>query len=119
MTGDALSITVFVYAMISLFSFLNVTYIRDFDALQINVVPVVLSIAAITEMIHSEQNLFLTGMTVALIADSYFAMRYQQSNENIEYTNFELFAQESWTSEAFEKTNQSSIQFLALSIIFA
>jgi len=105
MTRDALSITVFVYAMISLFSFLNVTYIRDFDALQINVVPVVLSIAAITEMIHSEQNIFLTGMTVALIADSYFAMRYQESKENIEYTNFELFAQESWTSEAFEKTN--------------
>jgi hypothetical protein len=44
-------------------------------------------------------------MTVALIADSYFAMRYQESKENIEYTNFELFAQESWTSEAFEKTN--------------
>jgi len=105
MTRDALSITVFVYAMISLFSFLNVTYIRDFDALQINVVPVVLSIAAITEMIHTEQNIFLTGMTVALIADSYFAMRYQESKENIEYTNFELFAQESWTSEAFEKTN--------------
>lgn len=92
MTGDALSITVFVYAMISLFSFLNVTYIRDFDALQINVVPVILSIAAITEMIHSEQNMILTGMTVSLIADAYFAMRYQQSNENIEYTNFELFA---------------------------
>jgi len=53
MKQDALSITVFVYSMICLFSFVNVTYVRDFDALQINVVPIVLSLMAMTQLHHA------------------------------------------------------------------
>jgi hypothetical protein len=53
-----------------------------------------------------------------LIADSYFAIRYQESSDNIEFSNFELFAQESWTSEAFNKTNQIGVQIFAGAVIF-
>lgn len=54
MKQDALSITVFVYSMICLFSFVNVTYVRDFDALQINVVPIALSLMAMSQLHHSQ-----------------------------------------------------------------
>jgi hypothetical protein len=33
--------------MICLFSFINVTYVRDFDALQVNFTPLILSIAGV------------------------------------------------------------------------
>lgn len=107
MKQDALSIIVFVYSMICLFSFVNVTYVRDFDALQINFVPIALSLMAMSQLHHSENYEFCqVGILVALIADSYFAIRYQESSDEIEFNNFELFAQESWTSDAFNKTNQ-------------
>jgi len=54
----------------------------------------------------------------ALIADSYFAIRYQESSDDIEFSNFELFAQESWTSDAFNKINQISMQIFAGAVIF-
>jgi len=41
------SIVVFTYSMICLFSFINVTYVRDFDALQVNFTPLILSIAGV------------------------------------------------------------------------
>jgi len=41
-----------------------------------------------------------TGMTITLLADSYFAMKYQ-SSDKLEFCNFELFAQESWTQSVF------------------
>lgn len=44
---ENLSIIVLVYSLICLFSFFNVTYVRDFDALQINFTPMALSVAAI------------------------------------------------------------------------
>jgi len=53
MTQDTLSISVFVYSVICLFSYFNVTYVRDFDAMQINIVPIVLTIIAMIEVMHS------------------------------------------------------------------
>jgi len=45
-----LSIIVLSYSLICLFAFFNVTYVRDFDALQINFTPMALSIAAIISL---------------------------------------------------------------------
>jgi len=119
MTQDTLSISVFVYSMICLFSFFNVTYVRDFDAMQINFVPIVLSIIAMIEVMHSSTLGFsLVGMTTALIADSYFAMKYQSASKQLEFNNFELFAQESWTQSAFTNSNSVRVQIFAPTIIF-
>lgn len=57
-------------------------------------------------------------MTLSLIADSYFALRYKESSDLIEFNALELFAQESWTQQAFDKTNSQYLQMAAISIIF-
>ena len=120
MAQDTLSIAVFVYATICLFSYFNVTYVRDFDALQVNFAPVVLSLVAIIEVLHAETLGFsLAGMTVALLADSYFAMKYQKSSDELEFNNFELFAQESWTQSSFNDSRNIKIQIFAPTLIFA
>ena len=120
MAQDTLSIAVFVYATICLFSYFNVTYVRDFDALQVNFAPVVLSLVAIIEVLHAETLGFsLAGMTIALLADSYFAMKYQKSSDELEFNNFELFAQESWTQSSFNDSRNIKIQIFAPSLIFA
>ena len=119
MTQDTLSISVFVYSVICLFSYFNVTYVRDFDAMQINIVPIVLTIIAMIEVMHSSSLGFsLVGMTTALLADSYFAMKYQSSSDKLEFNNFELFAQESWTQSAFNNSNGLRFQIFAPTIIF-
>jgi len=48
---QTLSILVLTYSIICLFSFFNLTYIRDFDAIQINATPIILSIAAMVAML--------------------------------------------------------------------
>ena len=119
MTQDTLSISVFVYSVICLFSYFNVTYVRDFDAMQINIVPIVITIIAMIEVMHSSSLGFsLVGMTTALLADSYFAMKYQSSSDKLEFNNFELFAQESWTQSAFNNSNSLRLQIFAPTIIF-
>jgi len=117
--GDALSITVFTYSMICMLSFLNISYIRDFDALQVNMVPIILALAATYELRTQQNGFCLIGMAVTLYADSYFAIRYQESNDMIDYNNFEKFAQYSWTSQYFNKMNQTSVQLLGMTVIFA
>lgn len=105
--------------MVCLFSYFNVTYVRDFDALQVNFVPVVLSLVALIEALHADSLGFtLTGMTVALLADSYFAMKYQKSTNELEFNNFELFAQESWTQSSFYDSKNIKIQIFATVLIF-
>jgi hypothetical protein len=77
MTQDTFSITVFVYSLICLFSYFNITYVRDFDALQINFVPIMLATIAMIQAMHSSTVGFsLIGMTTTLLVDSYFAMKY-------------------------------------------
>lgn len=119
MAQDTLSITVFVYATICLFSYFNVTYVRDFDALQVNFVPVVLSLVAMIEAMHSETvGVCFIGMIATLIADSYFAMKYQKLDNELEFNNFELFAQESWTQSSFTDDKNFKIQIVAPALIF-
>jgi hypothetical protein len=39
-----------------------------------------------------------TGMTAALAADSYFAVRYTDDSDQIEFNPLERFGRESWTA---------------------
>ena len=77
--------------MICFFSFMNLTYVRDFDALQINVTPVILSIVSIIAL-QRHFEYALLGMTIALLADSYFALRFKDNSDRIKYTPIEEFA---------------------------
>ena len=44
----------------------------------------------------------LAGTTASLIADSFFALRYQEMSDQIEFTPIEQFSMVSWTQGAFE-----------------
>lgn len=117
-SDSSLAITVFAYSMICLFSFMNVSYVRDFDVVQINFTPITLALVGITSLMESFEYATL-GMTLALMADSYYALRYKETSDSIEYNLIELFAQESWTTQAFNKTNNLNLQIGAIFIIFA
>jgi hypothetical protein len=94
--SQVLAITVLAYSSICLFSFLNVSYVRDFDVVQINVTPISLALIGLIS-VFGNYEFSISGMTIALIADAYCALRYKESSDSIEYNVFELFAQESWT----------------------
>jgi hypothetical protein len=114
----AMGITVFAYSGICLFSFLNVSYVRDFDVVQINMTPISLAVLGLT-CLMGHFDFTTLGMTLALVADSYFALRYKQDDSDlIEYSTIELFAQESWTQQAFDRTSSMGLQITAISMIF-
>jgi len=79
------------YSAICLFSFINLTYVRDFDALQINITPIILSIAAIIAL-NRQFDLTLLGLALALLGDSYCALRFKDNSDKIKYTPIEEFA---------------------------
>ena len=115
--SQALAITVLAYSLICLFSFLNVSYVRDFEVIQINFTPISLAVVGLLN-IMSRFDFATVGMTLALMADGYFALRYKENSGSIEYTALELFAQESWTQQAFNKTNNLNLQIGAVTMIF-
>jgi hypothetical protein len=114
--GNLFMITL-VYSLICLFSFFNVTYVRDFDALQINFTPLALSVAGIISL-QREFSWTTMCLTLALVGDSYFALRFRDSKDEIKYTPIENFARESWTQEAFSKNENTTLQVMASSFIF-
>jgi hypothetical protein len=71
-----------------MFSFLNIIYVRDFEAIQVNFTPIVLSIAGLIALVQNFSYPLL-GMIVALVADSFFAIRFKENNDAIEYNLFE------------------------------
>lgn len=79
---------------------MNLTYVRDFDAIQINIAPIILSIAAII-VVNRQFDLTLLGLTAALLADAYCALRFKDDSDKIKYTPIEEFAIQSWTQSAF------------------
>jgi len=92
-------------------------YVRDFDVVQSNITPITLTVIGLTHLNGFEFT--KVGMTLALMADSYFALRYNDFSDEIEYNALELFAQESWTQQAFDKTNNYNLQIGAIAMIFA
>ena len=74
------SIVVFTYSLICLFSFINVTYVRDFDAIQVNLTPILLSLAGMMAL-NKTFDYMLLGMVITMMADSYFALRYKDHSD--------------------------------------
>jgi hypothetical protein len=112
-----LAMIVFAYSVICLFSFMNVSYVRDFEVVQINFTPISLAVFGLTNVM-GRFDFATLGMTLALVFDSYYALRFKETSDSIEYNAFELFAQESWTQQAFDKTNTLGLQIAAISMIF-
>jgi len=98
------SIIVLSYSLICLFSFMNLTYVRDFDCIQVNFTPVILSVTGIIAL-NIEYSHTMLFMTMTLITDAYFALRFKTYSDKIKYTPLEMFAMESWTQQAFSKNN--------------
>jgi len=76
---------------------LNFTYIRDFDALQVNATPTILAFVGTNLVLSQGFKYSLFGITITLIADSFFALRFEEKEDTIHYTPLELFSLESWT----------------------
>ena len=98
--NQCFSYIVLTYSLICLFSFFNTFYVRDFEALQVNITPITLTFAGMMGM-QSNFSVPLLGMVIALIADSYFALRFKDEDDFIQYTPIEKFSLESWTQEVF------------------
>lgn len=114
---QSLSMVVFTYCAICMFSYFNVTYVRDFDALQVNFTPLMLTVCGLVAM-QRHYDFYLLGMVLSLIADSYFALRFRDNSDKITFSMLERFAMESWTQEAFNKAGQVTLQIVSVSIIF-
>lgn len=85
------------------------TYIRDFDALQVNATPIILSLFGAHMGITEGFSYSLAGTTLSLMADSFFALRYQEMSDTIEFTPFEQFSMQSWTQGAFERSQNLTL----------
>jgi len=112
------SLAVLGYSLVCLETFLNLTYIRDFDALQVNATPILLAFTGAALLINDGFSYALLGTTAFLIADSFFALRYQPKSDTIQSTPLELFSMQSWTQGAFEKTENFTLQITATAFIF-
>jgi hypothetical protein len=100
-----------------MFSYFNVAYVRDFDALQVNFTPIMLTICGLVTL-QRQYDFFLLGMVISLIADSYFALRFKEQTDKIKFTVIERFAMESWTQDAFNKAGHVTLQLVAVCTIF-
>ena len=91
---------VFVYSLICMFSMLNISYVRDFDAIQVNLTPIMLSLTSLVASLQTG-TIPAIGMAAATGLDAYYAMRFREGSDVINFTPIERFAMESWTQEAF------------------
>ena len=113
------SLIVLVYSLICLFSMLNVSYVRDFDALQVNLTPIMLTLNGMMASLQSPSAPAI-GMTIATGMDAYFALRYRETSDDIEFSPIERFAMESWTQEAFVRDRGAlTLQTVSTLFIFA
>lgn len=109
---------VLTYSIVCLATFFNMTQIRDFEAIAVNFTPVALAIAGGVSIISNGATFSNVGMTFALVADSYFGIRYTEDSDEIEFNLMELFSRESWTQQAFERMDSLALQIGASFIIF-
>lgn len=92
---QSFTIIVFTYSVISMFTYFNVAYVRDFNALQVNFTPIMLTVCGAMSLLKS-CDFFIIGMVISLMADSYFALRYSENHDQIAFSVVERFAMESW-----------------------
>ena len=72
----------------------------DFEAVTVNFTTYVLAVASVLSSQYC-YDITILGMSFALLADSYFALRFKSDSDQINYTPIENFARKSWTAEAF------------------
>lgn len=61
----------------------------------------------------------MIGLTVSTAADAYFALRYRDNTDVINFTPIERFTMESWTQEAFLRRSNVTLQIVSSLFIFA
>lgn len=118
-TMEGFSFLVFIYSISTLFSFFNLAYVRDLDVIQVNFTPLFLAAMAGSLLLTGERAYSLIGMTVALIADGYFGLRFNEDSDKIECNALELLAIESWTQNAFRLQGSLALQISSVMLIFA
>lgn len=112
---QSLTLVIFTYAIICMFSYFNVAYVRDFDAIQVNITPLALTFCGLVTLMRG-YDFYLIGMVLSLIADSYCALRFSENNDQISFSVIERFAMESWCQDAFNKKNVT-LQMVAICMI--
>lgn len=115
---QSLTLVIFTYAVICMFSYFNVAYVRDFDAIQVNITPIVLTMCGLVSLSH-KYDFYLIGMVLSLLADSYCAIRFSESSDKIAFSVVERFAMESWCQDAFNKKGHITAQLVAICMIIA
>jgi len=88
------------YSSICLASFFNLEFIRDIEAIQLNITTIGLSMISIIS-INQEFSLTLLAFTLGLSMDSYCALRFKEESHKIKFSPVEEFARQSWTQSAF------------------
>lgn len=114
---QSFSLVIFTYTMICMFSYFNIAYVRDFDAIQVNITPLMLTICGLVSLRQSH-DFFLIGMVITLLADSYCALRFSENNDQINFSVIERFAMESWCQDAFNKRGIITAQIVAVCLMF-
>lgn len=92
------------YSLISMFSMINCTYVRDFDALQVNITPLLLAVSCLVSALE-HHSVSAIGMAVATGFDAYFGLRYRDNTDVIEFNVLERFALENWVNTGFRENN--------------
>jgi hypothetical protein len=72
-------------------SFLNLKMVRDVEIIQLNITTIGLSMMAIISL-NQQFSVTLLLLTVALVADSYCALRFKEDSHKIKFTPVEEFA---------------------------
>jgi hypothetical protein len=93
--ATSFNIMTLIYSIVAFFSFLNLSYVRDFDAIQVNITPIIMTVIGIINMVSGSGEtlpmIATGGMTAALMADSYFGARYRDDTDEIEFNALEQF----------------------------
>lgn len=105
------------YASICLFSFIDLKFVQDVEIIQLNITTIGLYVLSIISL-NQEFSLTLLVLTLALLSDSYCAMRFKQDSHKIQFTPIEEFARQSWTQSAFQGDN-ITLQIVACVFIFS
>jgi hypothetical protein len=92
------------YSGICLFSFINLKFVRDVEIVQLNITTISLAVISIINL-NQQFTWTLLILTLALVGDSYCALRFKEESHKINFTPVEEFARQSWTQSAFQGEN--------------
>jgi len=105
------------YSSICLFSFINLKLVRDVEIVQLNITTISLAVLSII-LLNQEFTFTLLILTLALLGDSYCALRFKEDSHKIKFTPIEEFARQSWTQSAFQGDNLT-LQIISCVFMFS